>query len=141
MNPIERLAKSVENGTGAMFDEQAVKELATILQAMQMQIASDQGRNEALVRILAVALNQVGGALDIPVFMYAQAEKHVVDVEWSEEGDVIHASIRVADVGVSEVPETADTATGSDGDVVRLHSDEAAGREDDGGEPDPDDQG
>lgn len=131
MNPIERLAKSVESGTGAMFDDKQVKELATILQAMQMQIASDQGKNEALIRILAVALNQVGGQLDIPVFMYAQAEKHIVDVEWSEEGDVIHASIRVADVDVPEVSEGAATASGSDSDVVRLHGSEAAGREDD----------
>ena len=122
MNVFEKLAKSAENRHGLELQPTQVQELVATLQAMQLQIANDQGRTEALSRILVVSLNQVGGALNIPSELFAEAERYVIDVTWDDNGEEIHASIRLADVGVPEVPEDGAAAPISDGSAVPVHS-------------------
>ena len=131
MNVFERLAKSAESRHGLELQARQVQELVATMQAMQMQIANDQGRLEAQTRILAVALNQVGGALDIDPSLFAQAEAYIVDVEWSDEGDNIRASLRMADVGVPEVSQDGAAASGSGDGAVPVSADSATGPDSD----------
>lgn len=132
MNVIERLAKSAQNNHGLEIHPTQVKELVAIIQAMQMQIANDQGRLEAQTRILAVALNQVGGALDIIPDLFAEAERYAVDVEWSEEGDNIRASLRLADVVVPDVQQEGTAAANSDPGPVSVQPVDTGGRDESG---------
>jgi hypothetical protein len=124
MNVFQKLAKSAENRHGLELQATQVQELVATMQAMQYQIANDQGRLEAQTRILAVALNQIGGSLDIAAELFSEAENYVIDVEWNDEGDTIRASLRLADVVVPEVQEEDSAATDSTGDAVPLHTDE-----------------
>ncbi len=112
MNIIEKLAKSAEVNHGLQLQPTHVKEIVTILQGMQMQIASDQGRGDALTRILAVCLNQIGGAIDIEPELFADAEHYAIDVQWDEEaeGAIIHATLTRSNLDMSEVPENGKTA-------------------------------
>ena len=136
MNVFQKLAKSAESRHGLELQATQVQELVATIQAMQMQIANDQGRLEAQTRILAVALNHIGGAIDIASELFSQAENYVIDVEWDEEGDTIRASLRLAGVDVPEMPEEEPTASVSGGDAVPLHTDEDGGETD--GEADED---
>lgn len=129
-NIFERLAKSAENNHGLEIHPTQVRELVATIQAMQMQIANDQGRLEAQTRILAVCLNQIGGALDIPAELFGEAENYIIDVEWNEEGDNIRASLRVANVDVPEVQDDAAAASGSDGSAVPVSDGDSGGAED-----------
>ena len=126
MNVLEMLAASAQNNHGRTLQPTHVKEIVTILQGMQYQIASDNGRLDALTRILAVTLNQLGGALDIDPSLFAQAENYVVDVEWEteEEGSVIHVQIRDAGVDLPEMQEEDEAAEGDLADVLPLLPDE-----------------
>ena len=128
MNVFERLAKSAENRHGLELSARQVQELVATIQAMQLQIANDQGRLEAQTRILAVSLNQIGGALDIAPDLFAEAENYVVDVEWSEEGDNIRASLRMAGVGVPEVSQDDAAASEGDSGTVPVPADSPAGQ-------------
>lgn len=136
MNILQKLAKSAEVGHGLELAPVHVKELVTVMQGMQYQIANDQGRLEAQTRILAVALNHVGGKLDIESQLFAEAENYVVNVEWEEEGDVIHASLGLADVAVPEVQDQDEAAPVSAGSAVPVQSGDSGGDED--GEADTD---
>jgi len=120
MNVIERLAKSAGVNHGLTLEPTHVKEVVTILQGMQMQIASDQGRGDALTRILAVTLNQLGGAIDIEPELFADAEHYAVNVDWDdeEEGAIIHATLTRSNLDVPEVQPQGETT--GDGDVVEL---------------------
>lgn len=112
MNVIELLAKSAESNHGREFEPTQIKEIVTILQGMQYQIANDQGRLDALTRILAVSLNQLGGALDIAAETFADAEHYIVDANWDheEEGSIVHVSIRPSKVEVPELSEDSGAA-------------------------------
>lgn len=127
MNILEKLAKSAENNHGLQLSPVHVKEIVTIMQGMQFQIANDQGRLEAQTRILTVCLNQVGGALDIPSTLFSEAERYIIDIEWDDEGDNIRASIRVADVDVPEVQEDNTAAPDSDSSDVPVSTNGAGG--------------
>ncbi len=120
MNIIEKLAKSAEVNHGLQLQPTNVKEIVTILQGMQMQIASDQGRSDALTRILAVTLNQLGGAIDIEPELFADAEHYAVNVDWDEEeeGAIIHATLTRSNLDMSEVQPEGEAAIG--GDVSEL---------------------
>jgi len=139
MNVIEKLAKSAEVNHGLQLQPIHVKEIVTILQGMQMQIASDQGRSDALTRILAVTLNQLGGAIDIEPELFADAEHYAVNVDWDDEaeGAVIHATLTRSNLDVPEVQDNGGTASDSEADVVPV-PDATGGREEDRREPDPD---
>jgi len=127
MNVLEKLAKSAENNHGLELQAVHVKEIVTIMQGMQFQIANDQGRLEAQTRILTVALNQIGGALDIPTELFAEAESYIIDVEWNDEGSNIRASIRLANVEVPEVQEDSAASAGSGSSAVSVPADSAGG--------------
>lgn len=141
-NIIERLAKSAESNHGLQLQPVHVKEIITIMQGMQMQIASDQGRSDALTRILAVALNQVGGALDIEAELFAEAEAYSINVEWDEEdkGAVIHATLTRGEMAVPEMQDDEQT-TGGGGSNLMPVSDTEDRREDGPTESDPDEEG
>jgi hypothetical protein len=139
MNVMEALAQSAKNRHGRTLSERQVQELVTIIQAMQMQIANDQGRLEAQTRILTVALEELGGDLLMPAEDFANAQQYIIDVEWDEEGDTIHASIRLADVGVPEVQDDGAAASGDTVDTVPLHAGDGGDGED--GEADADAEG
>lgn len=136
MNVIEMLGQSFKNNHGRELSATQVKEIVTILQAMQMQIAQDQVQIDAQTRILAASLDQHGGALDISSTMYAEAEQYVVEVEWDNEKDVINARIKVA---VPTVPAEDNAAEGSGVSAVPVPDDEDGG--DLAGEEDGDEEG
>lgn len=140
MNVFQKLAKSAENRHGLELQATQVQELVATLQAMQLQIANDNARMDAQTRILAVALNHAGGAIDIAAELFAEAENYVVDVSWNEEGDEIRASIRMADVEVSEVPAEGDAAAESDSSTVPVSEDDSGGQQDGEGNPNGEDE-
>ena len=125
MNVIEMLAKSAQNNHGRSFAPTQIREIVTIMQGMQYQIANDNARLDALTRILAVSLNQQGGALDIDAEVFADAENYAVDAEWDheEEGSTIHVSIR-PNVDMPPMPEEDEAAEGDLADVLPVFSDE-----------------
>jgi len=122
MNVIQRLAKSAESNHGLQLQPLQVKEVVTILQGMQVQIASDQGRGDALTRILAVTLNQLGGAIDIEPELFADAEHYAVNVEWDEEaeGAIIHATLTRSNLDVPEVQPQGEATSVGEGDLLSM---------------------
>jgi len=126
MNVIEALAKAAEQNHGRELQPRQVRELVTIMQAMQQEIAVQQARADGTTRIAAVALNQIGGRLRIVPDMYIEAEQYAVRVEWNddEEGDIIDVTLiketPAADVGVSAVQEGDDSDDGDPVSTVRL---------------------
>ena len=138
MNVFEKLAKSAENNHGLELQALQVKELVTAMQAMQMQIANDQGRLEAATRILTQTVLRLGGELTVPQSDFIEAQEFVVEVEWNEEGD-INVATRLADVAVSEVQDEDAAASGSDGSGMPLLSDDGERAED--GVEDSDEEG
>ena len=130
MNVFQRLAKSAENRHGLELQPTQVQELVATIQAMQLQIANDQARLEAQTRILAVALNHSGGALDIAAELFGEAENYVVDVVWNEEGDQIRASIRLADVDVPGVQEEGTATTEGDSSSVPVSEGDSGEQQD-----------
>lgn len=130
MNVFQKLAKSAESNHGLELQPIQVKELVTTLQAMQFQIANDQARAEALTRVLACALDQHGGALNIAATMFAEAENYVVTVDWSEDGEEIHARVELAEVAVPELQEDGEPASGSDLNRLPVQDGDSGGPED-----------
>ena len=138
MNVFEKLAKSAENNHGLELQALQVKELVTAMQAMQMQIANDQGRLEAATRILTQTVLRLGGELTVPQSDFIEAQEFVVEVEWNEEGD-INVATRLADVAVPEVSGEDEAAGGSAGSPVSVLADGGGQPED--GEENPDEEG
>lgn len=140
---LERLAKSAENNHGLTLSPVHVREIVTIMQAMQSEVHSQQMRADGVTRIASCALNQIGGKLDIVPSMYEEAEKYIVYAQWeddeSEEG-IIHVELQqeqeAGAVAVPEVQPDSEAAGDSDGSAVPVlddqgHQRETAEREDD----------
>ncbi len=129
-NVLERLAKSAKNNHGLELFPTQVKEIVTIMQGMQYQIASDQGRTDALTRILAITLNQLGGSLDVHPDLFAEAEDYAIEVNWDDDEDVtegiIHVSL-IRNMGLPEVQEDGDTTSRADSSAVPVSDDQAGG--------------
>ncbi len=143
MNVIERLAKAAKVNHGLQLEPRNVKEIITIIQGMQFQIASDTGRMDALTRILAVSLNQVGGSLDIESELFSEAEHYAIDVQWDteEEGAIIHVRLtKSTDVEVPEVPEDRKAADGGGSNLMPVSVGDG-GREVPSVQDDPDERG
>ncbi len=140
INVISLLAKSAEKGRGREFHASQIKEIVTIMQGMQFQIASDQGRSDALTRVLAVALNQLGGAIDIEPDLFVEAENYIVNVQWDEEdeGAIIHATLQRTNVDVPSVQEDTEAASDDTTNVVPVQEPEDQ-REDSADSDDSDD--
>ena len=142
MNVIERLAQSAKVNHGLQLEPRNVKEIVTILQGMQMQIAADQGRSDALTRILAVCLNQIGGTIDIEPELFADAEHYAVNVKWDEddEGAIIHATLTRSEVDVPEVPKDSEATSGGGSNLMPVSKSEDR-REAHDESDDPDEEG
>lgn len=140
MNVLERLGKSAENNHGLTLEPTQVREVVTVIQAMQMEIASQTVRADGVTRVAAVVLNELGGQVNIVPEMYADAEQYAVRAEWvydedDPESEVINVKLvkteaAAFDVEVPEVQEASGAAASGDDDVVPLHSDSAGGRVD-----------
>ena len=140
MNVLEGLAKSAENNHGRTLEARQVRELVTIMQAMQMEIGAQQMRADGATRVAAIALNQLGGRLQVVPEMYMEAEHYAVEVSWNEEGDVIDVTLTKDTPAGVDVPGVSEDSGSDDGDTVsavRLPESEG-GREGDADEADLD---
>jgi len=125
MNVTERLLKAAEVNHGLQLEATGVQELLGLMQAIS-------GRTDAITRILAVALDQIGGSLDIEADLFSQAENYGIDVNWDtpEEGAVIHVTLTRNEVAVSSVPEDDEAASGGGSGLMPVQESEG-GRESD----------
>ena len=134
---LQLLAKAAESNHGRQLTPQQVKEVVTILQAMQYEIAASHGRLEAQTRLLSILLNQLGGEIDISADLYVEAENYVVNVTWSDEGDTINAKL-YGELEMSEMQEDSEATSSGAGSQLSLQLDEG-GQQLDGSE-DPDEE-
>ncbi len=119
MSALQLLGEALEKGHGREFTEDQLKEIGLTLQGMQMEIANQTARTEALTRFAVVAVGAVGGTLDMTPDVYDAAGNYGLDVSWDEEGDIIHA--KTYKVEVSEVrDEEDDTERAEHGDQPSL---------------------
>ncbi len=98
MNIFQLLAKSAENNNGRTLQPQQVREVVTVLQAMQYEIAEGGVRTEALTRFCVVLIDDVGGNLVMDGSDYVEAETRGLAADWSEEGDTIALSTYEVDM-------------------------------------------
>ena len=107
MNIFQLLAASAENGNGRTLQPTQVKEIVTVLQAMQYEIAEGMARTEVLTRLCVVLVDDTGGNLVMDSSDYIEAETRGLKADWSEEGDLIDLSTYEVDmpsVPVGDIP-------------------------------------
>ena len=112
MNAIELLGKSIEAGHGREFTADQLNDIGATLQAMQRDLLDQYARVEALTRFAVVAIDSIGGSLDMTAIIYSEAENYGLDVDWDEEKDIIHA--KTYQVLLPEVSEEDRTDGGGD---------------------------
>ncbi len=119
MNIFQLLAASAENGNGRTLQPTQVKEIVTVLQAMQYEIAEGMARTEVLTRINVVLIDDLGGHTIMDGSDYIEAETRGLKADWSEEGDLIDLSTYEVDmpsVPVDDIP----TSEGDGSDLASL---------------------
>lgn len=125
MSAIELLGDSVQQGHGRAFTHDQLSELVATIQHQQVELMNQYARVEALTRLAVVVVDQLGGKLTITPTAYEEAIKYGLDVNWSEEGDIIH--VESYEVVLPEVQMEDDSDDGEGvGDVPPVPSEGGA---------------
>jgi hypothetical protein len=125
MSAIELLGESIDKGHGRAFEADQLREIGETLQAMQYELMNQTGRTEALTRLATVAVDLLGGNIDMTAAVYEEAQGLGLDVSWDDKKDVIHAKTYKVEVPAVRDEDETDVGEG-DSDLPSVSDERGA---------------
>ena len=125
MSAIELLGQSIEKGHGREFTAEQLAEIGETFQAMQYELMSQQLKTESITRIAIVAVDGHGGSLNMTADVYDDTLGYKLDVNWDEEGDIIHVETNEVEMPEVQLQDEADVGEG-DGNLPPVPSEGGA---------------